>query len=104
MSAKARWMYVPTAQVNDGVVALNNRIGAVQWVVRTRLQPFSLGADIQRELREAAGGLPVAHIRSTQQVVGESTARNDFNMTPLAGVALLLTAIGVYGLMAYSVQ
>jgi hypothetical protein len=39
-------MYVPTAQVNDGVVALNNRIGAVQWVVRTRLQPFSLSGDI----------------------------------------------------------
>jgi ABC-type antimicrobial peptide transport system permease subunit len=100
-------MYVPTAQVNDGVVALNNRIGAAQWVVRTKLQPFSLSADIQRELHEASGGLPVAHIRSMQQVVGESTARNDFNMTLLtifAGVALLLAAIGVYGLMAYSVQ
>ncbi len=103
----APMMYVPTAQVNDGVVALNNRIGAAQWVVRTKLQPFSLSADIQRELREASGGLPVAHIRSMQQVVGESTARNDFNMTLLtifAGVALLLAAIGVYGLMAYSVQ
>jgi putative ABC transport system permease protein len=66
-----------------------------------------LSADIQRELRKASGGLPVAHIRSMQQVVGESTARTDFNMTLLtifAGVALLLAAIGVYSLMAYSVQ
>jgi predicted permease len=100
-------MYVPFAQVNDGIIALNNRIVPVTWVVRTKLQPFSLSADIQRELREASGGLPVAHIRSMQQVVGESTARNDFYMTLLtifAGVALLLAAIGVYGLMAYSVQ
>jgi putative ABC transport system permease protein len=100
-------MYVPIGQVNDGVIALNNRIGAIQWVVKTTLQPFSLSGDIQRELREASGGLPVAHIRSMQQVVGESTARNDFNMTLLtifASVALVLAAVGIYGLMAYSVQ
>jgi predicted permease len=100
-------MYVPFAQVNDGIIALNNSIVPVTWAVRTKLQPFSLSADVQRELREGSGGLPVAHIRSMQQVVGESTARNDFYMTLLtifAGVALLLAAIGVYGLMAYSVQ
>ncbi len=100
-------MYVPIAQVNDGVMALNNRIGPIMWLVRTRLQPFSLSTDIQRELREASGGLPVAHIRNMQQVVSESTARNDFYMTLLtifAGVAMLLAAIGVFGLMAYSVQ
>jgi predicted permease len=100
-------MYVPYAQVNDGVIALTNGIGAAEWIVRTKLPPFSLSVDIQRELREASGGLPVAHIRSMEQVVGESTARNDFYMmllTIFASVALLLAAIGVYGLMAYSVQ
>ncbi len=100
-------MYVPFAQVNDGVIALNNRIGSAQWLVRTKLSPFSLSNDIQRELREASGGLPVAHVRGMQQVVSESTARNNFYTTLLtifASVALLLAAVGVYGLMAYSVQ
>jgi predicted permease len=100
-------MYVPITQITNGSMALFNRIGAMQWVVRTKVPPFSLSADIQRELRDASGGLPVARLRSLQQVVAQSTARNDFYMTLLtifAGVALLLAAIGVYGLMAYSVQ
>ena len=100
-------MYVPVAQVNDAVTALNNKFISLTFLVRTKIQPFSLSEDIQRELRAASGGLPVAHIRSMDQVRGESTARSDFNMTLLAifaGVGLLLAAIGIYGLTSYSVE
>src|SRR5947208_15828001 len=79
----------------------------ITWVIRTRVEPYSLSKEIQDELRMASGGVPVAHIRSMEQARGESTARTDFNMTLLmifAGVALLLAAIRIYGLMAYSVQ
>lgn len=100
-------MYIPWAQLPDAHSANLLSITSIAWVVRTRAEPFSLSEAIQKELREASGGLPVARLRSMEDVVSQSTARADFNMlllTIFAGSALTLAAIGVYGLMAYSVQ
>ena len=100
-------MYVPTAQVNDGIIALGNQLAPVTWAVRTKVPPFSLRTQIQDSLRDASGGLPVAHLRTMVQVVSESSAGASFNMTLLiifAAGALFLAAIGIYGLIAYSVE
>ncbi len=102
-------MYVPEAQVPNGMTALANRLVPFVWTVRTKVAPFSVSVQIQQELSAANGGLAVAHMRSMEQVVGEgeTTARTDFNtqlLSIFAGVALLLAGIGVYGLMAYAVQ
>ena len=99
-------MYVPNAQVPDALNALNVRITPLKWVVRTRGNPFTLSAAIQEQLRQASG-LPVSDVRTMDEVVSRAASRQRFNMllmTVFGGAALFLASLGVYGLMAYSVQ
>lgn len=99
-------MYVPYAQTTDAINALNVRLTPLAWVVRTRSQPMSLLPKIQEQLRQVSG-LPVTDVRTMAEVISRSTSRQRFNMllmSVFAGAALLLAVIGVYGLMAYSVQ
>lgn len=99
--------FIPLAQVSDAYIALNNRFMPLTWVVRTQgPAPFSMTEQIQRAFQEAAD-LPIAHVRSMEQIVTLSTADTRFNTVLLgifAGLAVLLASIGLYGLMAYSVE
>lgn len=99
-------MYIPQAQVPDAANALNLSLNPIAWVVRTQADPRTLANSIQEQLRQTTG-LPVSDVRSMNEVSSLSTSRYRFNMwlmTVFAVSALLLAAIGVYGLMAYSVE
>jgi predicted permease len=99
-------MYVPQAQVPDPLNELNNRLTAQKWIVRTRGNPMTYSAAIQEQIRQLTG-LPVTDLRTMDEVVSRSTSRQRFNMllmTVFGSAALFLAAIGIYGLMAYSVQ
>jgi predicted permease len=99
-------MYIPNAQVPDALNALNIRLTPLAWVMRTRGEPTAMSAAVQEQLRQASG-LPVSDVRSMEEIVSRSTSRQRFQMLLMSifgASALLLAAIGVYGLMAYSVQ
>lgn len=100
-------IYVPVAQVKDGMNARNNRLLPLTWVVRTAGEQPAAIADIQQELVGVSGDRPLGRVRTMHQVIAASSARAQFYMTILtvfAAIALLLAAVGLYSLMAYSVE
>jgi len=100
-------IYIPQAQVPNGMTAIDASILPITWAVRTVSEPYSFRAAIQGALKDASGGLAVARIRSMEDVVSQSTARSDLNTVLLAvfaAASLLLAAVGIYGLIVFSVQ
>jgi putative ABC transport system permease protein len=75
-------------------------------VVRTRGGLDGIARDVRAAVRELDPGLPAPELRTLDAVVGGSVARPRFRALLLAlfaGQALLLAAVGLYGLVAYSV-
>jgi putative ABC transport system permease protein len=100
-------MYVPQSQMTEGLTALANSVIPLSWCVRTAADPSPLRVAIERELHQVDGQMPISRERNMTEVLAGAVARQNFNMVLLsifAGVALVLAAIGIYGLMSYSVD
>ena len=93
----------PTAYLSSRQYAF----GLMTFVVRTNGDPARLAPSAVRVIREIDPLLPVSAVRPLEEVFAESIARPRLTavaMSVFAGVALLLAALGVYGIVAYSVS
>jgi putative ABC transport system permease protein len=76
-------------------------------VARTDGAPLSFVATLQSQVEAIDRDQPITHVRTLDELVARSVSQRRFNMltlTILAGVALLLAAVGIYGVMSYSIE
>jgi predicted permease len=90
-------VYYPEQQSADGDLYL---------VARTSNDPASVASAMVREIHAIDAGVPVFEVRTMQERLHDSLARQRFSMAVLggfAGFAMLLAAVGVYGVISYMV-
>lgn len=99
-------VYVPVDQFPDGIFAMANFWFSPVWIVRTRGDFPSLPESMRRALQSVDPRLPFSSFQSIFEFRGASLKQQRYQATlfsALAILALLLAALGVYGLIAQSV-
>ena len=89
--------YMPAAQMPFNQMTL---------VVRTTNDPHSVITAVQNEVHAMDNELPIFNVKTMDDYISATVAGPRFNATLLvifAGVALILTIVGLYGVMSYSV-
>ncbi len=104
-SAPPPTVFVPVDQVPNAIITFTNRTFLTSIVVRTSNAASPL-EPIYQALNQTSPDLPVASVRPLSEVVSVSLARYRFYTSLISGFgafALLLTSVGLYGLLSYQI-
>jgi predicted permease len=96
-------IYVPATQVSGPFLTLVHTWFQPSWIIRTRGPISGLNQQIRKALEEAAPGLPFSAFQQMSDLQAKALAQQRLEvmlLTALAGLALLLSLIGVYGLVS----
>jgi len=99
-------IYIPATQVDDKFIPLVHTFFSPNWIVRTAGSPEGIIAGMQRAMQSVDPQLPFAGFHNMEDVRYRALAQERFQavlLGALAGLALLLAAVGIYGLIANSV-
>jgi predicted permease len=98
-------IYEPFAQQSDKSMKTLNGWFRTSFAIRSAAD-VDLAAAVQQAIRDADPGIPISRYTSMQAIIDNSLARPRFFsslVTAFAGFALLLTIIGLFGLLSYQV-
>lgn len=95
-------MYLPVTQ-GEGQASASS----IDFVIRTTLEPSALASGVRAAVRPLDPNLPVSEFQPLQNLVNRATSPRRvivWMLVGFAGIALFLAALGIYGVVSYSVS